>query len=259
MTAIYQRYLGRFTLSTSAFRFSVGGNAVELTPGRYYMSGYTSESTAQLCEHMQATIRALGGSPYPAATVTQSVTTGKITIAGLGAATAITWTDTALRDLLGWTADLSGDSSYTAPNQARYCWFPSKPLAEYPGDLTEWWTQRSTSYPYRSPGGQTYGVQGTLLNEAAVKYMHLPRADVITGDTTVWESLQKYFADVIHACEPMRVFMDRTQNTSADYKTCVWGVEAEEPLGLFADFASRHIKSYNGLWTVEFMLWEYSA
>jgi len=252
-----QRYLGRFTLPNDALDFTIGGNAVTLTSARYLMSGYAAEPTNQLCEHIQAKVRALGGNPYPAFTCTQSTTTGKITLSGMGAPTAIVWTDTALRDLLGFTAGLSGAATYTGTNQARYCWFPTRGLSEYPGDLTKWWTQRSTSYPYRSAGGQTYGVQGTLLDEGKYGYRHLPKADVITTSATVWESLQQFFADVIHPCEKIRVFPDRTLNSGPDYVDAVWGVEGENPIGSFTEFASRHIRYYNGLWSVDFQMWEF--
>lgn len=43
-----------------------------------------------------------------------------------GANFTITWTDTALRDLLGFTADLAGANSYTASRKIRGAWYPTK-------------------------------------------------------------------------------------------------------------------------------------
>lgn len=233
-----------------------GVSSVALTEGRYYMAGYTGESTLQLCEHMQTEIRAIGA-PYGSTTVTLSSTTGLVTIAVLGAVTAIDWTHTALRDLLGFTANLSGAASYTATNKARYCWFPSRGLVEYPGDLTEWWAKRSTSYGYRSPDGVTYSTQGTLIKEGKFKYSHLPKADVISVSDTVWETFQEFWTDVIHAGEPFRCFPDRTLNGSGDIKVATFGSLDDDPVGSFTDYMDRNIRSYNGLWTVEMFLWEY--
>jgi len=254
--ATLQRYLGRLTLPTSATSFSVGGNPVTLTSARYYMTGYTGEVTAQLLEHIQAQIRALGA-PYGSTTVVMDPGTGHVTIDALGGATTIVWSHTDLRDLLGFDATLTGADTYTAAFKARYCWFPSRPLSDYPGDLTQWWTPRSTSYPYRSPGGTTYGVQGTIVNDGKFKYSHLTKAEVITSSDTVHETFQKFWTDVIHTCEPFRVFPDATLNTSTDFKTAILGTLDDEAIGSFADYRDRHIRTYNGLWTVEMYLWEY--
>tara|TARA_Y100000310_G_scaffold132_1_gene179 strand:+ start:1605 stop:2384 length:780 start_codon:yes stop_codon:yes gene_type:complete len=254
-----QRYLGQFVLPATAVDFTVDANPVALTSGTtYFMSGYSGESTAQLAEHVQAQIRALGA-PYGSTNVVQSATTGAITISDLGGSTAIVWTDTDLRDLLGFTGNLSGASAYTGTNQARYCWFPTIGLSEYPGDLTQWFAPRSTSIPYRSPGGVTGGVEGNELEDGRFAYSLLPKADVITTPTTVFESLQKFWSDVIHRTLPFRAFPDRTLNASTSYKTCVWGVTDDEALGSFADYRERHIRAFNGLWDVEFILWKHVA
>ena len=254
-----QRYIGQFVLPATAVEFTVGGSGVSLTSGTtYYMSGYTSETAKQLVEHMQFQIRALGA-PYASATVTQSTTTGKITIGALGGSTAINWTDTDLRDLLGFTANLSGASTYTGTNQARYCWFPTVGLSGYDGDLTQWFAPRSTSIPYRSPGGVTGGVEGSVLYDGRFSYELLPIADVITTSTTVYQSLEKFYEDVVHRTLPIRAFPDRTLNASTSYKTSVWGALDDESLGSFADFRERNIRIYNGLWDVEFILWKHIA
>lgn len=38
----------------------------------------------------------------------------------------LAWGDTALRDLFGFTGDLSGAATYTATYTPQYCWFPSR-------------------------------------------------------------------------------------------------------------------------------------
>jgi hypothetical protein len=40
------------------------------------------------------------------------------------------WTDTALRDLLGFTGNLAGNKVYTATYTPQYCWFPSRVRAD---------------------------------------------------------------------------------------------------------------------------------
>jgi hypothetical protein len=250
-----QRYIGQFVLPATATDFTVGGNAVSLTSGTtYFMSGYTGESSAQLAEHMQVQIRAIGA-PYASATVTQSET-GLISI-DLTTVAAIVWTDTGLRDLLGFTGNLSGAAAYVAPNTARYCWFPTVGLSVYDGDLTQWFSPNSTSIPYRSVDGVTGGVEGNLIYDGRFSYSLLPKADVITTSETVFQSLEKFYEDVAHRTFPFRVFPDRTLNASTSYKTCIWGTPDDEMLGSFSEFKERHIRRYNGLWDVELLLWKY--
>lgn len=248
--SVYQRYMGAFVQGALATGFTVGGNPISVTAGTYYLSGITGET--QLLEHLQANIRAWGA-PYGSATVTLS-STGYVTIGDLGGVTAIVWVDTDLRDLLGFTGDLSGQPNYTAPNQARYVWCPSRPLAEYPGDIDSWWLPRSTSFPYRSPDGSTYTVKGSTINDGVFRYKHLPKENVITSSTTVWESYQRFWTDVFHAGQPARVFIDRTAEA---YKTGIIGTNSDEPIGSFGDMISRDVRTYNGLWEVELRLWEY--
>lgn len=252
---IYQAYLGKFAISNDSKDFSIGGSPVALTTGNYFMAGYSGESTTQLCEHIQVKIRALGA-PYGSTSVTMSED-GYITIGDLGGVTTITWTDTDLRDLLGFTGNLSGQSGYTATNQARYCWFPTRAIADYPGDLTSFWTPRSTSITYRSGDGTTCSIVGTLINEGKFSYKHLPASNVITTSTTVWESFQRFWTDVIHEGQPFRVLPDRSSYTPTSYLTALWAVQEDEPVGPFSDFVERHVRKYNGLWDLDLQLWEH--
>lgn len=63
----------------------------------------------------------LGG---PAAVLTRD---RKVRLSAAGVF-SVTWTDATLRDLLGFTGDLAGASSYVAPNVSPLLWSPAKPL-----------------------------------------------------------------------------------------------------------------------------------
>ncbi len=257
MAIVYQRYLGRFQIGADTKDFSVGGNAVSLTAGWYFMSGFTGEGDDNLVEHMQVVIRAIGA-PYAAATVTQSATTGKITIA-LGAAGDIVWTDSDLGVLLGFESATTGGSSYTADHEARYCWWPSKGPSDYPGDIARWWTVRSTSLPYRSADGTTYTTVGNKLYDGTFSYTNLTKEDVIAVDDVDWGRLEHFFSDVIHAGQRFRVFPDRSLNGGADYVTAMWAGEPDEAIGSFREFTDRHVNAYNGLWDVDLSMNKYIA
>ena len=124
----------------------------------YFIRGYTGEAIAtgrlgaQLVEEIQARVRVFGGGTYAAFVCTVS-DAGIVTMTG-GATFTVTWTDTALRDILGFTGNLSGASTYTAPNQHRYGWYPDSPISERDGDERQAGVRTSDTQVMRAPGGQ---------------------------------------------------------------------------------------------------------
>lgn len=72
---------------------------------------------------------------------------------------AITWDDTELRDLLGFTGALAGASSYTATNVSPLLWSPAKPLRPELSPLNTTGIPRPQSYFTTSPSdGSTFVV-----------------------------------------------------------------------------------------------------
>lgn len=66
----------------------------------------------------------------------------RISVEG-GGVFAVTWIDTALRDLLGFTGNLSGEASYTATYAPQNCWLPTRSRAdngEWTKDLKMQWS-----------------------------------------------------------------------------------------------------------------------
>ena len=258
-----QQYLGRFTATTSHVNFSLndggGADPVVLTTGEYFMAGYTGEPTEQFIEHMQTQIRAISGYGVGEAaecTISYSGGNGLISIDFNGQNVDITWTDTELQDILGYTGSQTGAAFYTATYQPRYVWRPSRALVYFPGDLTKWFEPRSTSKVILSKDGTTYTTEGNLLYSGSYAYENLTKAEVITDSTTQYESLEYFFEDCIHAVKRVRCYPDRTLNTASDY---VEGyivppgdTQSERlEIGSFAQFRNRHIQTYNGLWDAQ--------
>lgn len=259
-----QRYLGQFRLGTSRLNFTItdpvmGAQALTLTDGDYFMAGYTGETTAQFCEHMQAVIRAAHAS-QATSTVTLEAGTGIVAIAfGSGQDTSVTWTDATLATMLGYAGNLSGSQTYVAPNQAQYIWLPAKGLADYPGYKQDWWAKQSTTRTMRAPTGQTFSRAGNLLNDAKIEYMYLPESNVWAKGSTWHASFEAFFEDVIHAGQPFRCYPDLDSNTSTTYKTAILATDEGETVGNMKDFAERNITRYNNFWKIKLSLWEYVA
>jgi len=246
-----QRYLGQFSITDSTKDFVVDGTPLALTTGTYYMSGSGDD---QLVEEIEDLIQTVAG--QGTATVTQSATTGKVTIS-LDSAVDITWTDAGLGTLLGFTGNLTGSDSYVSDNQARYCWFPSSGLSDYPGYLQDWWSPTSTTRLQRSPTGQTYSRQGNLLYDGAFEYQYLTEAEVWQKGGTWWDSFESFFEDVLHPGSPIRCFPDRDQNGATDYQVAIWQPEEGQPIGSLRGFTSRNLSEYNGFWRVTLSLWKH--
>jgi len=261
-----QLYLGRFTLPATATDFTVdavpssGPYSISLDTGRYYTAGYTGESTDQLVETIQSKIQDVGaGVIFPTATVTLSKTTGLVSI-DFGASGELVWSHTPLRDLLGFTTNLTSGSGYTATNQARYLWRPTVNPSDYSGDLAVWWLPRFTTRGTRSPDGTTVTVPGpAVLYDAEVTYTHLPEIEVITNSPHPdYQSLQVFFEDVIRNGMPFRVLPDQTSYTSTTYRTAVFAVEDEETgVGSFRDYVDRNAGIYNGRWKIRLPMWKH--
>lgn len=246
MAITYQLLLGRFYQAASAAAFTVDSNDINIAAGWYYPWGYSGESSDQFLDHLQTLIRAIGA-PFTTATVTCAVATGLVTIdTNAGSSKDITWSDTDVRDLLGFTGNLTGAESYTATNQMRYVWRPTKALSYTSVDRDEIWAPDSSSRVLRSSGGTAYSVVGYTAYDVELSWQYLPKADVITDSSTVWESLQQFWVDVIAKGSPLRYLPDRTSYTSTSFGCGL--VMGDETIGSFEDMVRRNIDGVDTRW-----------
>lgn len=106
----------RLTLSsaaTFAWTGSSGSSTITVAAGSYYPSA--------LCSEIQTRLGNIGET-HTVSLDTAEGGTGRVTIAG--ATFSITWTTTALRDALGFTANLSSVTTATGAQAARGVWLP---------------------------------------------------------------------------------------------------------------------------------------
>jgi hypothetical protein len=247
----YQQWFGRFAVGASNDSFSVDATAKTLTAGNYYITGYTAESASQLCEHMTTLVAAVVAS----STVAYNATTGFIKITFGSGSHKITFTDTALKTLLGFGAvdtTTTAAASFTATREPQYVWRPNRGTSSHPVQLNQFWAPRSTTIVGRSKDGTTYGVRGNLLYDAEVSYTMLEESRVIVPSTgSVNKELQTFYEDVVHAGQPIRIYPDRTLAASTSYVTALVSPGKEdEAVPAWGDFATRHVANYNGLWDV---------
>lgn len=252
----YQHYFARFYCDTSLNNLSLNDGvddfAVALATGYYYLDDPNGGD--DFLAHLQAQIRA-SDATFASAEVTLAAATGLITInfATGGTNIAITWTDSALQTLLGFSGTQSGAESYTATNQPRYFWRPSKAATAY-NDLDEFWVPKSTCKNTRAMDGTTGHVPGPTLYYTEMAYSHLPKADVLTTSSTINESFQKFYIDMCEADAGGRLLVqtDRTQAGGAYFHEALF---AAEEMGSFDDYSKRNRDDYNGFWSIKLPLW----
>lgn len=260
-----QRFFGRHTIGTASKDFTLEDSSntpttypVALTAGDYFLEAYSGEGTNQLVEHMQAQIRALGvkgAVDYGSATVVYEPGTDRVTIDFQTdpVTVDITWDDSALQTILGFTGSQTGADAYLAAQSPRYVWSPAKAPAEFPLDLTQFWAPRSSTIVGRSKDGTSHSLKMPVLYDAVLRYELLADTNVITPAAgTTYQDLQQFWVDVVHAGQPIRIYIDRDLSSAANTKTGLWTPDEEgEPIGSFLQHVGRHIRNYNGLWDVD--------
>ena len=256
MASLLNAYLGR--IEVEAWQFVAGSTTYTLTAGEYYPRGYTGEATDQLCEHLTALLEPRAGTP----TVTVSLTTGLVTISWDGTATTVTWTSTDLRDILGFTGNLTSATSHTSTYPMRYLWLPSLAPSNYPTTIEDLWQPRSNSRVFASPDGESHGRRGYESNLAVVTYDLLQASEVVhrnaTYDNEDNGTFRSFFRNVAHNTMPIRILPDRsTYAASTDYHTGLFGRGDGEPLGALDSYATPSQPNNHALWDVVMPLVEH--
>lgn len=198
---------GGWLISHQEFTPNAGPTSRTIAAGNYYLS--TTGTLDPLLTELDDQLELLGGGNY---TVTLSATTGKVTIAATGVVTFnITWTSTDLRDALGFTGNLSGGLTYTGSNQARYLFLPdvtrNGSLLAPDGDEGAEEADLVTSM---APDGSMVSTQYRSRKFDVLGWSKLGAAKTwVTFESTVNESLQKFWQDVNRSGRPFRYHKDR--------------------------------------------------
>lgn len=150
--------------------------------------------------------------------------TGKVTISGTGTF-AIVWIHPDLRDLLGYTTNLSGSSSYVAPNHARSIWLGDCAYRA-PNEIYPWggWPEADFR-TVESAAGQVWAYVGqkketTWLEWEAVRRARASKAN----ESVVNESFQRFVEDGVWGFAawgtpggPLRFFPDANAGGWVEY------------------------------------------
>lgn len=190
------RLEGFMTMPTSVSA-SVTNNGGGPTTVNFTAGSYTITS---LCTHIQSALtsqRAPSSGSWSVSVSTGSSGTGKVTISMSSGTFSITWSSTDLRDVLGFTANITSQTSSTGSNNARGLWLPDCPVTISNGGDPDSAPKTTDMRGVQSP----YGVVTSYLNASfyghdGLNYSHVARNKAWkTAESTTYESLQSWIDD----------------------------------------------------------------
>lgn len=195
MTTTFQGYVSATVTVPAAVAISVtnsggGPTVVTITAGTYDVIDLLGQIEDDLDSQ-----RAPSAGTWRVTVDTTPDATGKVTITTTqGSAFSITWTSTVLRDLLGFTADISSQTTSTGANHMKGLWIPDAPVtvesalraAPLVTDLRS--VESPTGALYSHVGNSRYRLRN-------VRWSHVPVARVWTAEAATNESLQAWLLD----------------------------------------------------------------
>jgi hypothetical protein len=207
---------GGRAMTVQEFTPNAGPVAVTvLGSGNYYLSSATSYLTT-----ISAALTANGTLAGTYSLVVDS-TTGKTTLSATGVTTfSVTWTDTTLRDSLGFTGNLSGAASYESTKSSTLIWIPNVPRgpARAP-DGSNGVASRDMTVTV-SPDGSSKALFNSTRYSDLLAWNRISGVKSwIVNESVGNESFESFWLNVIGAGQPFRYHPDRTvQGTYVDYR-----------------------------------------
>lgn len=236
----------RITVPTGGWTITctdaVGGpTGCVLPAGTYYHSSDGSNSNT-LSEALLTAINNLMGQTWTLALGAGESGTGLYTLGCDGATCTVTFTDTEIRDLLGFTGNLSASTSYVSPSAAQGLWLPSYGFQKKNGGTGGSWVTDQQSV--KTASGHVYSVMGRKYRMTKITWPAETRAKCWTeNETTTNESFETFLIDGIWggaawgtSAGPIRFYPDA--DTDATYGSfSVLGLESWDPTELVEHFA----------------------
>lgn len=185
------RLEGKFTFAanlTQNFTSTAGTDAVTITAGTYTWTELYNSLDTQVGTNSQIVLA-----------LSRSETgTGRFTLTCAAGNMTVTWTSTTLRDVLGFTINVSGTQSATGANQVKGMWLPNVPKLSKHGDddsgrlVTDLHTTTGPQGHMSSFVANSYRVHEGLAWNGVAAAKAKTHHETLTG-----ESLETFWTDVI--------------------------------------------------------------
>lgn len=225
-----------------------GPTTATIPAGTYYHSSAGSTANDFAAE-VAVQANAVMGQTWTCTVAAGESGTGKYTIGCDGATCTVTFTDTDARDLMGFTGNLSGSTSYTSTGQAEGLWLPGYPYQNLNGGGSwrgHWETDQQV---VESARGDVYSVMGRKKRIMELVYPMVTRAKTwVANEATANESFEQFLLDGIYggapwgtSSGPIRFYPDA--DTDATYGSyAVVGLSSWRP--------SQIREMFTGIWSI---------
>lgn len=261
MTTYGGYIMGRFTVPsgvTISANNTVGGTDTVTVPAANYFIGGQATTTASLIADFESALNTDNPNGWTVSLSTGAGGTGRITINNTNVPWSITWTSTLLRDLLGFTANISGVSSaQTGANQARGLWLPDCPM-NVDGNFAG--TPRVTDLRQtESPTGVVIGHVGNVkYRHRGLRWSHVPTAYTWLADegSVANTSLERFLLDA-HWGQGHSWFSPSAKCQIQIHSGTELGEQAVDGWYLkggssMEEIVRRAVDGWDGLWSVQF-------
>lgn len=243
----------RITVPTGGWTITLtdasgGPTSVQLPAGTYYHSSDGSNANT-LAEALTSAANTLMTETWTISVPTGEGATGRYTITCTGATCSVTFTDTELRDLLGFTGDKSGSTTYTGTNQCQGLWLASNGWQKKNGKPGG--SARVSDQQYSlNASGYVFAIQGRDYKTAQILWPMETRSKCWTADegTPANGAFETFLYDGIWGkaawgtvTGPIRFHPDADADTATDYGTfSALELANWDPSELVQHFAGGH-------------------
>lgn len=241
MAPTFGRLDGRITVSGS-MTATVGAGTATITPSTYYLTEFLAEVGSRFATASGTSCTATCGSGENG--------TGLVTLT-FGVAKAVTWVTTALRDILGYTGDLSSGTTHVATTHVRNTWLPNCAYNSLNGITSAFRGYRVADLrTAENAAGYVWNHMGQEKEVNWLRWSAVSRAKTwAANETTVNASWERFARDAIWGVAswgtpggPLRFFPDAGSATYAQYT--VAGYTEIQPRPYHEGWAG-------GPWTIE--------
>jgi len=204
VASLHGRWEARVVVPTGGWTVSVtdsGGtdaSAISLAAAETYYHGSAGNNSNDLAAEMQSQLNAsatLSGT-YTVTVSTGELGTGKYTIA-CDESYSLTWTSTALRDVCGFTANVSSQTSATGANHAQGLWLPDC-VAEPEYGLASAGKQVVDRKVTLAEDGTFYSYSGASHVRNTITHPMVTKAKtLVASETTTGASFEQFWKDAI--------------------------------------------------------------
>jgi len=250
--ATYGRLEWQITVPTGGWDTTISGVTATIPAGTYYMSSGGSGANDFLAEVAEQFADAAGVTCAVTASLGEAGT-GIVTIT-FGASASITWVDTEVQELLGFSVNSSAATSHVGTKSARGVWLPTCPFWTKNGG-GDWRGIRRGDYrASANAAGHVWAHAGQSRVELDLRWDAIKRSRMwITSESTPNQSLERFWLDGIWGQHgggtpggPVRWYPD----ASADG---IYGTyRAEKGAELFDP--EQRVENYAGSWRVQLPL-----